>query len=69
MGNKNNREEPVYRPKRIRVGFTVVNPTGKPVPVAKASSQIQLTPIVQPVSMVPLGDGRAPAETDEDDDF
>lgn len=38
---------------RVRVGFTMVNPTGLPVPAAKASSMIQLTPIVQPIAMSP----------------
>lgn len=57
--------------KRIRLGFTMVNPKGIPVPAAKPSSIIQLSPIVQPIAMTPYSTQQQPLATasDIDDDF
>lgn len=52
---------------RMRVGYTIVNPTGKPVAVAKPASQIQLTPIIQPIAMVPYSTQQQPILSDMDD--
>lgn len=57
--------------RRIRVGFTMVNPKGIPVPAAKPSSIIQLSPIVQPIAMTPYSTQQQPLATasDIDEDF
>lgn len=74
--NKNQKDfQPEQEPRRIRVGYTMVNPLGRPMPAARPASQIQLTPIVQPITMVPYSSQQQPVlsdmdeETDEDYDF
>lgn len=53
--------------RRIRVGFTMVNPKGLPVPAAKPSDIIQLSPIVQPIAMTPYSTQQQPLmNVDED---
>lgn len=57
------------QPKRKKVMkpvYRIVNPTGT-VPVAKPSSNIQLTPIVQPVSFIPYSTQSQPILTDDED--
>lgn len=61
--NKNNnfQERRVMKPV-----YRIINPTGT-VPVAKPASNIQLTPIVQPVAMVPYSTQNQPILTDDED--
>lgn len=63
--------EPVYEqvPKRPSVSFRVMNNCA-PVPVAKPADFIQLTPIVQPLSIVPYSTQLQPlAQFDEDEEY
>jgi hypothetical protein len=65
--NKGNQAlEQVAPSSRMRVGYTIVNPTGRPIAVARPSSQIQLTPIVQPIAMVPYSTQQQPILSDMD---
>ena len=57
--------EPI-RKRTIKPVYRIINPTGT-VPVAKPSSNIQLTPIVQPVAMVPYSTQNQPILTDDED--
>lgn len=60
-------EEPVVR--RPSVSFRVMNNCA-PVPVARPADFIQLTPIVQPLPIVPYSTQLQPlAQFDEDDEF
>lgn len=62
---------PDYEPvvKRPTVSFRVMNNCA-PVPVAKPADFIQLTPIVQPLSIVPYSTQLQPlAQFDEDDEY
>ncbi len=52
---------------RIKVGFTIVNPRGIPMAVAKPSFNIQMTPIVQPIAMVPYSSQQQPLLSDMSD--
>ncbi|NCA92741.1 hypothetical protein EOM82_05760 [bacterium] len=52
---------------RIKVGFTIVNPLGIPMAVAKPSFNIQMTPIVQPIAMVPYSSQQQPLLSDISD--
>lgn len=56
------------RKNRVRIGYTIVNPLGRPVPVARPSASIQLTPIVQPIAMVPYSTQQQPLLSDVSDD-
>lgn len=67
MQRKNDMDEALFP--RMKVGYTIVNPTGRPVAVAKPSSQIQLTPIVQPIAMVPYSTQQQPILSDMDDSY
>lgn len=68
--NKNaNDYQPEQSPRRVRVGFTMVNPLGHPAPVARPSSQIQLTPIVQSINMMPYSNQQQPVLSDMDDEL
>ncbi len=49
---------------RIKVGYTIVNPRGIPIAVAKPSFNIQMTPIVQPIAMVPYSSQQQPLLSD-----
>lgn len=67
MNRKNETDEARFP--QMKVGYTIVNPTGRPVAVAKPSSQIQLTPIVQPIAMVPYSTQQQPILSDMDEYF
>ena len=55
------------QPKReLRPVYRVINPTGA-IPVARPASNIQLTPIVQPVSFIPYSTQSQPLLTDDED--
>lgn len=63
--------EPVFQPAPARpsVSFRVMNNCA-PVPVAKPADFIQLTPIVQPLPIVPYSTQLQPlAQFDEEEDF
>lgn len=61
-------EQPTPTLKRPSVTFRVMN-NCSPVPVAKPADFIQLTPIVQPVPIVPYSTQLQPlAQFDEDED-
>lgn len=56
------------QPRRPSVSFRVMNNCA-PVPVSKPADFIQLTPIVQPIPIVPYSSQTQPlAQFDEDDD-
>jgi hypothetical protein len=62
-------KQEVRRSARPRVTFKVMNNCGV-VPVAKPADFIQLTPVVQPLSLVPYSTQEQPlAEFDEDDGY
>lgn len=70
MGRKNRySEEEQVRIPRMKVGYTIVNPTGRPIAVARPTTQIQLTPIVQPIAMVPYSTQQQPLLSDMDDRY
>lgn len=52
--------------KRPSVSFRVMNNCG-PVPIAKPADFIQLTPVVQPVAMVPYSTQAQPMATFDDE--
>ena len=52
--------------KRPSVSFRVINNCG-PVPIAKPADFIQLTPVVQPVAMVPYSTQAQPMATFDDE--
>ncbi len=52
--------------KRPSVSFRVMNNCG-PVPIAKHADFIQLTPVVQPVAMVPYSTQAQPMATFDDE--
>jgi len=52
--------------KRPSVSFRVMNNCG-PVPIAKPADFIQLTPIVQPVALVPYSTQAQPMATFDDE--
>lgn len=56
----------IPQPRRMTASYRIVNPNGA-IPVAKPSSNIQLTPIVQPVSFVPYSTQGQPMLTVDDD--
>ena len=56
----------VQAPKRPSVSFRVMNNCG-PVPIAKPADFIQLTPIVQPVALVPYSTQAQPMATFDDE--
>jgi hypothetical protein len=58
--------EQVAAPKRPSVSFRVMNNCG-PVPIAKPADFIQLTPVVQPVAMVPYSTQAQPMATFDDE--
>lgn len=63
------KQEVAARSPRPRVTFKVMNNCGV-VPVAKPADFIQLTPVVQPLSLVPYSTQEQPlAEFDEDDGY
>jgi len=64
-------EAPVYEPvvKRPSVSFRVMNNCA-PVPVARPADFIQLTPVVQPLPIVPYSTQLQPlAQFDEEDEY
>ncbi len=52
--------------KRPSVSFRVMNNCG-PVPIAKPADFVQLTPVVQPVAMVPYSTQAQPMATFDDE--
>ena len=52
--------------KRPSVSFRVMNNCG-PVPIAKPADFIQLTPVVQPVAMIPYSTQAQPMATFDDE--
>ncbi|MBR1747515.1 MAG: hypothetical protein IJ735_04815 [Clostridia bacterium] len=61
---------PVVPPRRIRVKMVVVNPTGKPVPVAKAvKDYIGNARIAAPIAQPSLVVNNVRRSDDEEDDF
>lgn len=67
MSRKSKIEVTKMQPRRVmRPVYQIINPTGT-VPVARPASNIQLTPIVQPVSFVPYSTQAQPMLTDESD--
>lgn len=54
------------KPKKLSVKFRIMNNCG-PVPVAKPADFIQLTPIVQPIPIVPYNTQNQPLAQFEDD--
>lgn len=70
MNRKRQKQEQSREPiRRIRVGFTMVNPKGLPVPAAKPSNIIQLSPIVQPIAMTPYSTQQQPLMVGDAEDF
>jgi len=67
---KKNKEEVVVEQapsvKRPSVSFRVMNNCG-PVPIAKPADFIQLTPVVQPVALVPYSTQAQPMATFDDE--
>lgn len=61
-----NQEYEKPRRKVMKPVYRIINKTGT-VPVAKPASNIQLTPIVQPVSFVPYSTQGQPIYTDDQD--
>lgn len=57
--------EPIVA-KRPSVSFRVMNNCG-PVPIAKPADFIQLTPIVQPIALVPYSTQAQPLATFDDE--
>lgn len=53
--------------RKMSVGYVVVNPRGIPTPVARPTQNIQLTPIVQPIALVPFSSQEQPILSDYDD--
>lgn len=73
MSKKNMAPVPVAEPapvlRRPTVSFKVMNNCG-PVPVAKPADFIQLTPIVQPIPIVPYSTQLQPlAQFDEEEEY
>lgn len=74
MAKKNKKVENVEVPtavetpavRRPSVSFRVMNNCG-PVPIAKPADFIQLTPVVQPVAMVPYSTQAQPMATFDDE--
>jgi len=72
MAKKNKKVEEVVvvreqqAPRRPSVSFRVMNNCG-PVPIAKPADFIQLTPVVQPVAMVPYSTQAQPMATFDDE--
>ncbi len=71
MAKKNKKTEEVatpevQAPKRPSVSFRVMNNCG-PVPIAKPADFIQLTPIVQPIALVPYSTQAQPMATFDDE--
>ncbi len=65
---RKNKKQATAPPRRVmRPVYRMVNPMGA-VPVAKPASNIQLTPIVQPVSFVPYSTQAQPIMTYEEYD-
>lgn len=69
--NKKIEEQAVVAPeatvaKRPSVSFRVMNNCG-PVPIAKPADFIQLTPIVQPIALVPYSTQAQPLATFDDE--
>ena len=61
--------QPIQAPARPSVSFRVMNNCA-PVPVAKPADFIQLTPIVQPLPIVPYSTQLQPlAQFDEEDEY
>ncbi|NLT18279.1 MAG: hypothetical protein BWX72_00873 [Firmicutes bacterium ADurb.Bin080] len=61
------RQEALRRPKQPTASWRKLNNRG-PVPIAPPSDFIQLTPIVQPIPLVPYSTQLQPLATFEDDD-
>jgi len=62
-------QQAAMAPKRPTVSFRVMNNCA-PVPVAKPADFIQLTPIVQPLPVVPYSTQLQPlAQFDEEEDY
>lgn len=59
-------EQVQYTPRRPSVSFRVMNNCG-PVPIAKPADFIQLTPIVQPIAIVPYSTQAQPMATFDDE--
>lgn len=71
MAKKQKRDENLSRPAqpsgyRPRVTFKVMNNCGV-VPVAKPADFIQLTPVVQPISLIPYSTQEQPMAEFEDE--
>lgn len=67
MLRKSRIEEDRPQPRKVmRAVYQIINPTGT-IPVARPASNIQLTPIVQPVSFVPYSTQAQPMLTDDTD--
>ncbi|MGI6213572.1 MAG: hypothetical protein ACOYIQ_03340 [Christensenellales bacterium] len=70
MAKKNKEEVVVVEQapavKRPSVSFRVMNNCG-PVPIAKPADFIQLTPVVQPVALVPYSTQAQPMATFDDE--
>lgn len=65
--SRRNREDSAPR-FEMRASYRIVNPVGT-VPVAKPASNIQLTPIVQPVSFVPYSSQGQPLYTMDENEY
>lgn len=52
--------------KGLRATYRVINPNGA-IPVARPASNIQLTPIVMPVSFIPYSSHAQPLLTDDEE--
>jgi hypothetical protein len=67
--SKKSKMEQVQPPRRtMTASYRIISPTGA-IPVARPSSNIQLTPIVQPVSFVPYSTQGQPMLTLDDENY
>lgn len=62
--NKNEVVEP--QRKQVRTKYAIINATGT-VPIARPASNIQLTPVVQPIAMIPYSTQSQPILVDDED--
>ncbi|HHT83824.1 MAG: hypothetical protein ACOYEC_01725 [Christensenellales bacterium] len=68
MAKRTKLEQPSRPARTMKPVYRVIDPNGT-IPVAKPSSNIQLTPIVMPVSFVPYSTQSQPILTEEDYDY
>ncbi len=66
MARKSDRYDQPTSRRKLRPVYRVIDPTGV-IPVARPASNIQLTPIIQPVSFVPYSTQAQPLYTEDEE--